>query len=121
MTTINDDLFCNFIYMDDYFECSKCGAIVYIVDSNPEPPLWPCSNPVLRSTNTGKDILDFMNNHSRTNLTDEGTINYRHSICKSCDFFENNSCSKCGCAITKDRNYINKLATQDESCPISKW
>lgn len=49
------------------------------------------------------------------------TIDQRLSICKSCPFYENDTCLQCGCALSRDRNYKNKLYFADQSCPIGKW
>lgn len=48
-------------------------------------------------------------------------IDSRMDICKQCPFFQNNSCLQCGCALSRDRNYKNKLYFADQSCPIGKW
>lgn len=48
-------------------------------------------------------------------------IDMRLSICKGCEFYKNNSCLKCGCSLSRDKNYMNKLYWADKSCPIGKW
>ena len=48
-------------------------------------------------------------------------IDARMDICKQCPFFQINSCLQCGCALSRDRNYKNKLYFADQSCPIGKW
>jgi hypothetical protein len=48
-------------------------------------------------------------------------IDARLAICQGCEFYKNNSCLKCGCALSRDRNYMNKLYWADKSCPIGKW
>jgi hypothetical protein len=45
----------------------------------------------------------------------------RHNICQACEFFKNNSCTKCGCPIIRDKKYISKLSWADQECPIGKW
>lgn len=52
--------------------------------------------------------------------TDEEILR-RHDICRGCEFFKNNSCSKCGCPIYRDKKFISKLAWADEKCPVGKW
>jgi hypothetical protein len=52
--------------------------------------------------------------------TDE-QIHERYNICKSCEFFKNNVCSKCGCSLLREKVYMNKLAWADQSCPVGKW
>lgn len=48
-------------------------------------------------------------------------INDRMNICQSCEFFQNNTCLQCGCALSRDKVYMNKLLWADQSCPIGKW
>lgn len=45
----------------------------------------------------------------------------RHDICMACEFFKDNSCSKCGCPVYRDKKFISKLAWADQSCPVGKW
>lgn len=52
--------------------------------------------------------------------TDEEILR-RHDICRGCEFFKDNSCSKCGCPISRDRKFVSKLAWADQSCPVGKW
>jgi len=48
-------------------------------------------------------------------------IDSRLAICQGCEFYENNSCLKCGCTLNRDKNYMNKLLWADQSCPVGKW
>lgn len=48
-------------------------------------------------------------------------IDQRMSICQGCEFFQNNTCLQCGCALSRDKVYMNKLVWADQSCPIGKW
>lgn len=48
-------------------------------------------------------------------------IDERLAICNTCEYYENESCLQCGCAISRDRVYGNKLAYKNKSCPIGKW
>ena len=52
--------------------------------------------------------------------TDEEILR-RHDICQACEFFKNNSCSKCGCPVYRDKKFVSKLAWAGESCPVGKW
>lgn len=52
--------------------------------------------------------------------TDE-QIHHRYNICKQCEFFKNNTCTKCGCNLVREKIYMNKLAWADQSCPVGKW
>lgn len=50
-------------------------------------------------------------------------IETRYNICSSCDSFdkENKECMECGCGISKKKEFFNKLAWQDQKCPLGKW
>lgn len=50
-------------------------------------------------------------------------INFRLSICQSCDMFDfkNNQCLVCGCNISNKKIFMNKLAWKDQACPQNKW
>lgn len=48
-------------------------------------------------------------------------IDERLAICKGCEFYQDNSCLQCGCILSRERNYMNKLYRADQSCPIDKW
>ena len=48
-------------------------------------------------------------------------IDERLAICTGCEFYENNSCLQCGCILSRERNYMNKLYRADQACPIGKW
>ena len=50
-------------------------------------------------------------------------IDYRYSICISCEKFnqKRSECSVCGCLIGNKKRFLNKLAWADQECPIGKW
>lgn len=50
-------------------------------------------------------------------------INYRYSICETCDKLNKTKgeCGVCGCAISKRKIFMNKLAWADQQCPENKW
>ncbi len=55
-------------------------------------------------------------------------IDARYKICADCPLFirhgnEAGICShpKCGCNITREQIFLNKLGWADQSCPIGKW
>lgn len=50
-------------------------------------------------------------------------INERMKICKTCDFFDaqNSQCLQCGCNLSTKKEFFNKLAWADQSCPLNKW
>ena len=55
------------------------------------------------------------------NLCSKDEIDTRLEICQKCEYYKNDSCMLCGCAIIREKNYNNKLAHKDKSCPINKW
>ena len=116
-----NNMFCKFIKIRDrQFECANCGNTIDVHDDIEEAPIVPCFSPILNYN--ASNIVDFMSNHKmQDELCSEQQIETRHNICTSCDFFQNNSCNKCGCSLTRDRNYLNKLALKNQSCPINKW
>lgn len=76
------------------------------------------------------DTSIFGSQKNKTNLTKkepEGKkctqeqIDARLAICNGCEFYKNNSCLKCGCSLSREKNYMNKLYWADKSCPIGKW
>lgn len=48
-------------------------------------------------------------------------IDQRLAICKTCEYFQNNSCLLCGCTVVREINHKNKLAHKDQKCPAGKW
>ena len=120
MIISDDSLFCNFIQIDKTtYECHKCGVSLVVEDEIPEPPLIPCSASLAQYSAT--DIRNYVSNSDNiNNLCSEEEINRRHSICEGCEFFSNNSCTECGCYLSRDRGYMNKLAMKDQSCPLNK-
>lgn len=43
-------------------------------------------------------------------------------ICQACEYYENETCQKCGCVIRKKpAAFRNKLKMATESCPVEKW
>ena len=119
MTT--NDIFCNFILIArNTYQCSKCGVVLVTEPGSIETPILPCSAPSFEYS--AANVQKFAaSNIPTTGLCTEEEIQARHSICELCEFFQNNSCTKCGCLLSRDRVYMNKLAFKTASCPINKW
>lgn len=51
------------------------------------------------------------------------TINYRFAICNNCEYYDNvnKQCLQCGCNISNEQIFLNKLAWNDQKCPLDKW
>lgn len=54
---------------------------------------------------------------------DQKTINTRYYICQGCESFdaEKSECKECGCGLSRKKEFFNKLAWEDQKCPIGKW
>lgn len=97
--------FCNFIQLsEEEYQCAKCGIV--IISQDGDVPIFPC--------------MIFEPNISE-NLCTLEQIEQRYSVCNSCEFFQNNTCIKCDCVITRNLNYRNKLFYKDQECPELKW
>lgn len=51
------------------------------------------------------------------------TIDARFAVCKSCPYFSGDRCQhvSCGCNVKATREFLNKLAWEDQKCPVGKW
>jgi hypothetical protein len=52
--------------------------------------------------------------------TDE-QVAERFAICQGCEFLSGGACSKCGCPVVRQANFVSKLSWANESCPVGKW
>lgn len=50
-------------------------------------------------------------------------ILYRYQICESCIEFNpiKQQCNVCGCYLSKQKKFLNKLAWADQECPTGQW
>lgn len=64
--------------------------------------------------------ITMQNSTIKTEATEE-EVNRRMDICQGCEFFKNNMCLKCGCALSREQNYHNKLYNANAKCPVGKW
>lgn len=55
--------------------------------------------------------------------TTKAEILYRYNLCVSCENFNSkkSECGVCGCAISTQSKFLNKLAWADQECPVKKW
>jgi hypothetical protein len=122
---------CEFIKIsEDMAQCTKCGNVIQILDDFDMMPFFPCGSAIdelfdndnidpakikNRVTEDGPGDLDVANQCS------DEEIKTRFEICKSCEHFDNNTCQQCGCILSRDKIFLNKLAWKDQNCPISKW
>ena len=47
----------------------------------------------------------------------------RYEICDKCEEFDKKllQCNVCGCNINRKSQFLNKLASADQECPLGKW
>ena len=132
MNMTYDDIFCRFLSDNGLqYECANCGLKITVKDKGDLPPIFPCSKPLKRekgsdSISFGQKIKNFAKSfvdHASKGFPtcNEQQIIDRHNICIKCEFFKDDTCSKCGCPLTRNKQFLSKLAWSDQSCPIGKW
>ncbi len=129
---VMDDLFCEFKLMDNQklLECTNCGHIVQLRD---EKQKFLCKHKIIQESIKQKKVK-FLRTEKIERPTDSNQLNSenkqqcsqeqidaRLSVCKSCEFYDKNTCLKCGCSLSRDKVFMNKLYWPDQSCPIGKW
>lgn len=122
---------CNFIKINEkILKCINCGIVLEINDDIYEDPIFPCfgalRDPIITSSSDIQKIkneaLEVKPEHIEVeSMCSDEQILQRYSICGTCEFFTNNTCSKCGCLLSRNKVYMSKLTWKQESCPIDKW
>lgn len=97
-------------YLQEIIETSERSCLI-----NAQPMGMP-SIPQMAS-NLGGDIAKNIKHalSGESLLVDENVAAERFNICKSCDFFIENRCSKCGCFMEAKSKFTVS------SCPVGKW
>lgn len=129
---MSNEIFCSFRPLEINPNLSKCEYCGMIINTQKNKKKYICG---IKVHNLSKDS----NNKSNFKLVRKETkpapqqvikaqkqcsqenIDKRLSICHSCEFYQNNTCLKCGCSLSRDRVFMNKLYWPDQSCPIGKW
>jgi hypothetical protein len=124
----HNNIFCDFISHDNiHYECKNCGIKVKSSDGN--TPVFPCQKSLHRTSDQVSFIQKLSNfakatvGHLKEGMpmcSDEQIIK-RHDICLSCEFFKDDTCSKCGCPLMRNKQFVSKLAWADQECPVGKW
>ena len=129
---ISDNVFCEFVTNDNiHFECINCGVKVTANEPQESAPFILCSKPLTREkdeniTTFAQKIKNFAKaatQHIKEGMpmcTEEQIIK-RHDICLRCEFFKDDTCSKCGCPLIRSKQFVSKLAWADQECPAGKW
>jgi len=130
MNTTSTNPFCEFTTIDNInFECKNCGLKISTMEGI--PPFLPCRKLLSRTENQSEPsfaekIMNFANatiGHIKEGMpqcTQEQIIE-RHNICVGCEFFKDDTCSKCGCPLIRNKQFVSKLAWADQECPVGKW
>lgn len=117
--------FCTFVVTSGIAVCSRCG---FSITARTDKIYRHCD----RAEQSGQplSLLDKVANFAKAAISHASTgfpqcsrdeILQRHEICTACEHYQNESCAKCGCPITRDRQFLSKLAWADQSCPVGKW
>lgn len=126
---IANNLFCEYQQIDYYiYECKNCGTRIKMSNAG-DPPMFPCKKTLIKKNEDltfGSKILNFAKSVAEHTANGFPTctpeqIEQRHSICSRCEFLKDNTCLKCGCPISRTKQFISKLAWSDQECPIGKW
>lgn len=117
--------YCNFLADAGVATCSRCGFSMPATGGTiyrhcnkaigGEPPL----SLLEKVRNFAKAAIEHVSAGMPMSSNEE--ILRRHDICVGCEFFADSSCTKCGCPVKRDRQFISKLAWADQSCPVGKW
>lgn len=119
---------CDFQPDGDGFKCTKCGF----------PVKKQATKKICRLELKEPTLMQKVANFIPQALTHEMSgkkecskeqIQERLSICHQCEIFKpkpngiGGVCthSTCGCAISDEIQYFNKLAWADQECPLKKW
>lgn len=123
-------MLCNFLRLqDNWFRCVNCNLELRSPDG--KPPIFPCKHSTVKKPNdTKKTFAEKVKNFAKASadhlssgmkIASDEVISERYSICKNCEFFNNDTCSQCGCPIYQHKKYISKLAWAEQKCPVDKW
>jgi hypothetical protein len=129
---MNNEILCSFKVLDinpKLFKCEYCGIIVQSKDLKRK---YLCGVRIHNLSKNPDNKLNIKLTNKETtpaprqtiqskNQCSQDNIDKRLSVCKTCEFYQNNTCMQCGCALSRDRVYMNKLYWPDQSCPIGKW
>lgn len=128
---MNSEL-CEFITQDNiHFECKNCGLKVTATEPQQDPPIFVCQRPIRRHENQdepsfAQKIQNFAKSTAKhiaagMPMCTEEQIIERHNICLQCEYFKDDTCSKCGCPLIRNKQFVSKLAWADQECPVGKW
>jgi hypothetical protein len=105
------------------FICSACGRHLKATEVQLDMPKFLCMGSQIGTDigNKIKSLAKSTSNRPSHQMCDNTQIEKRYNICTSCIHFKNNVCSLCGCPLSREKNFVNKLAFKKEQCPEGKW
>jgi len=131
MSNNENNFFCQFKTGDNLnFECINCGIKVSSETELTSAPLFPCSKPMARKEGEEVSFVQKLKNFAKATadhvkngmpMCTEEQIIERHNICVKCEYFKDDTCSKCGCPLIRTKQFVSKLAWADQECPVGKW
>ena len=107
---------CEFELKDNIWKCKNCG---YTFKRNVNRECGPTL--VQKSTNFTKAVTKHILNSGK--YASEEEIARRFTICQNCPLFNGKICvhEKCGCNVSQEKKFLNKLSWASEQCPLDKW
>lgn len=131
---------CRLFRIGDSLACHQCGRPYkskaephkarrqcIIADNRPSAPPGP--PPLsMRLANFSKAAIAHAVAGNPTCTQEQ--IDERLAICRGCEMFRKESTREdmgvcahqsCGCQLSREQKYLNKLAWADQSCPLEKW
>lgn len=119
---------CKFIIKDGIATCTECGNPIRTKQTDPTKIIRTCGkqskpNIFTKAKNFTKAVVGHV--MAGAPSCTQAQIDNRLAICQGCDFFDGNpesaSCRKCGCNLSRQKNFLNKLYMADQSCPVRRW
>lgn len=127
----NDDFLCEFKTQDWInFECINCGMKIRAEQTQSNMPVFICNKPLHRPDNDAPSFAKKLKNFAKSTvqhvaagmpMCTEEEIMQRHNICLGCEFFKDDTCTRCGCPLIRTKQFVSKLAWADQECPVGKW
>lgn len=109
------------------YRCEICGAMTAPTESPPERIYFEC-----RSNRKGPSWLQRIKNFAvalashiavGSPRASQADINARLEVCAECPLFNGSICThaNCGCNVTGEDVFMNKLSWADSTCPAGRW
>lgn len=120
--------YCDFRHtLKGRMKCRRCGYIVpqHIAERAQGNIVRECRGPIRfpdvlsRLASFGKAVWRRVRRWG-DNRT-EAEVAAIFAICEECPHLTDRGCAKCGCRVSRESKWLNKLRWRSEHCPIGKW